>query len=53
MEALDGVVDTGVQILAMLEGRKLTERAARWLLHYRRPPFEVQAGRSTSSPTGS
>ena len=32
VEALDGKVDTGVQILAMLEGRKLTERAARWLL---------------------
>ncbi len=43
VEALDGVVDTGVQTLAMLEGRKLTERAARWLLHFRRPPFDVQA----------
>ena len=42
VEALDGVVDTSVQILAMLEGRKLTERAARWLLHNRRPPFQVQ-----------
>ncbi len=43
VEALDGKVDTGVQILAMLEGRKLTERAARWLLAFRRPPFDVQA----------
>jgi glutamate dehydrogenase len=43
VEALDGKVDTGVQILAMLEGRKLTERAARWLLNFRRPPFDVQA----------
>ncbi len=43
VEALDGLVDTGVQILAMLEGRKLTERAARWLLNFRRPPFDVQA----------
>jgi len=43
VEALDGQVDTGVQILAMLEGRKLTERTARWLLHFRRPPFDVQA----------
>jgi glutamate dehydrogenase len=42
VEALDGSVDTSVQILANLEGRKLTERAARWLLHNRRPPFEVQ-----------
>jgi glutamate dehydrogenase len=43
VEALDGQVDTGVQILATLEGRKLTERAARWLLAFRRPPFDVQA----------
>ncbi len=43
VEALDGKVDTGVQILALLEGRKLTERAARWLLNFRRPPFDVQA----------
>ncbi len=43
VEDLDGKVDTGVQILAMLEGRKLTERAARWLLSFRRPPFDVQA----------
>jgi glutamate dehydrogenase len=43
LEALDGKVDTGVQILALLEGRKLTERAARWLLAFRRPPFDIQA----------
>jgi glutamate dehydrogenase len=43
VEALDGAVETGVQTLAMLEGRKLTERAARWLLNFRRPPFDVQA----------
>jgi glutamate dehydrogenase len=42
VEVLDGVVDTGVQIQLLLEGRKLTERAARWLLHSRRPPFAVQ-----------
>jgi glutamate dehydrogenase len=42
VEALDGRVDTGVQVLATLEGRKLTERAARWLLAFRRPPFDVQ-----------
>ena len=42
VEALDGKVDTGVQILAALEGRKLTERAARWLLNFRRPPFDIQ-----------
>jgi glutamate dehydrogenase len=43
LESLDGVLDTSVQIQAMLEGRKLTERAARWLLHNRRPPFDVRA----------
>jgi glutamate dehydrogenase len=43
VEALDGKVDTGVQTLALLEGRKLTERTARWLLNFRRPPFDVQA----------
>jgi glutamate dehydrogenase len=43
VEALDGEVDTSVQIMAALEGRKLTERAARWLLHNRRPPFDVQS----------
>jgi glutamate dehydrogenase len=42
LEALDGQVDSSVQIAALLEGRKLTERAARWLLHNRRPPFEIQ-----------
>jgi glutamate dehydrogenase len=43
VEALDAVVDTSVQVLLNLEGRKLTERAARWLLHNRRPPFAIQA----------
>ncbi len=43
VEGLDGKVDTGVQIMAALEGRKLTERAARWLLNFRRPPFDIQA----------
>jgi glutamate dehydrogenase len=43
VEALDGQVDTSVQILLLLEGRKLSERAARWLLYNRRPPFDIQA----------
>jgi len=43
VEALDGKVDTSVQILALLEGRKLTERAARWLLAFRRPPFDMRS----------
>jgi glutamate dehydrogenase len=42
VEALDGKVDSSAQILASLEGRKLTERAARWLLNSRRPPFDIQ-----------
>ncbi len=44
VEALDGSqVGTGAQITLLLEGRKLTERAARWLLHNRRPPFDIEA----------
>ncbi|HEY7144058.1 MAG TPA: NAD-glutamate dehydrogenase [Streptosporangiaceae bacterium] len=40
--ALDGQVGTSVQILLTLEGRKLTERAARWLLHSRRASFDIR-----------
>jgi glutamate dehydrogenase len=40
--ALDGQVDTSAQILLKLEGRKLTERAARWLLHSRRAAFDIR-----------
>jgi glutamate dehydrogenase len=43
LKALDGQVDTSAQILALLEGRKLTERASRWLLHFRRTPFDILA----------
>jgi glutamate dehydrogenase len=43
IESLDGHVETSAQILALLEGRKLAERAARWLLYFRRPPFNIQA----------
>ncbi|HEY3902787.1 MAG TPA: NAD-glutamate dehydrogenase [Streptosporangiaceae bacterium] len=43
VRALDGKVELSAQVLALLEGRKLTERAARWLLHFRRPPFDIQA----------
>jgi glutamate dehydrogenase len=43
VEALDGRVDVTTQITLMLEGRKLMERAVRWLLHSRRPPFDIQA----------
>jgi glutamate dehydrogenase len=37
------MVAVSTQISLLLEGRKLTERAARWLLHNRRSPFDIQA----------
>ncbi|MEV5408030.1 NAD-glutamate dehydrogenase [Thermopolyspora sp. NPDC052614] len=43
VEALDGVVDTATQIAMLLEGRKLAERGARWLLGNRRPPLNLGA----------
>jgi glutamate dehydrogenase len=43
VEALDGQVDVATQLALLLEGRKLTERAVRWLLHSRRTPFDIQA----------
>jgi glutamate dehydrogenase len=43
VEALDGRVDVATQISLLLEGRKLTERAVRWLLHSRRAPYDIQA----------
>ncbi len=43
LKLLDGQVAASAQTLALLEGRKLTERATRWLLHFRRPPFDIQA----------
>jgi len=43
VEDLAGQVGIAAQITLLLEGRKLTERAARWLLHNRRPPFDLQA----------
>jgi glutamate dehydrogenase len=43
VEQLDGGVDAATQLALILEGRKLTERATRWLLHSRRPPFDIQA----------
>jgi glutamate dehydrogenase len=43
VEALNGQVDVATQLALLLEGRKLTERAVRWLLHNRRPPFDIQA----------
>jgi glutamate dehydrogenase len=43
VEGLDGQVSVATQISLLLEGRKLTERAVRWLLANRRPPFDIQA----------
>jgi glutamate dehydrogenase len=43
VERLDGQVSVATQISLLLEGRKLTERAVRWLLLNRRPPFDIQA----------
>ena len=43
VERLDGQVSVATQISLLLEGRKLTERAVRWLLQNRRPPFDIQA----------
>jgi glutamate dehydrogenase len=40
---LEGRVSLAAQITLLLEGRKLTERAVRWLLHNRRPPFDISA----------
>ncbi|WP_019629200.1 NAD-glutamate dehydrogenase [Actinomadura atramentaria] len=43
--AVDGLshqVEESTQITLLLEARKLTERGARWLLHHRRPPFDIR-----------
>jgi glutamate dehydrogenase len=39
--ALDGTVDIATQVTLLLEGRKLVERACRWLLYNRRPPVDI------------
>ncbi|MBV9096276.1 MAG: NAD-glutamate dehydrogenase [Streptosporangiaceae bacterium] len=43
VEELEERISLAAQITLLLEGRKLTERAARWLLHNRRPPFDIAA----------
>ncbi|MFB4313274.1 NAD-glutamate dehydrogenase [Actinomadura sp. 21ATH] len=42
VENLSHQVDESTQIKMLLEARKLTERGARWLLHNRRPPFDIR-----------
>jgi glutamate dehydrogenase len=41
VEALGTSVDSATQLALLLEGRKLTERGARWLLGNRRPPLDL------------
>jgi glutamate dehydrogenase len=41
VEGLGAAFDIGAQIKLLLEGRKLTERAVRWLVHNRRPAFDI------------
>jgi glutamate dehydrogenase len=41
VEGLGAAFDIGTQITLLLEGRKLTERAARWLVYNRRPAFDI------------
>ncbi len=43
IEALDARVEAQTQIRMLLDGRKLVERATRWLLRNRRPPLDVAA----------
>ncbi|MGP4026590.1 NAD-glutamate dehydrogenase [Actinomadura sp. 3N407] len=42
VEGLSEQVAQSTQIAMLLEARKLTERGARWLLHNRRPPFDIR-----------
>ncbi|MEU8797869.1 NAD-glutamate dehydrogenase [Spirillospora sp. NPDC048819] len=42
VEGLSQQVAQSTQIAMLLEARKLTERGARWLLHNRRPPFDIR-----------
>jgi glutamate dehydrogenase len=43
IEALDNRVQAGTQTRIFLEGRKLVERATRWLLRNRRAPLDIAA----------
>ena len=50
VEALDNVVPTATQTQMLLEGRKLMERATRWLLHKRRSPLDIASTISAFAP---
>ena len=43
VEALDGVVDVGDQLTMLLEGRRLVERSARWLVRSRQRAIDIAA----------
>ncbi len=43
VEALDNKAESGVQTDLLLEGRKLVERAARWILRHRPAPLDIAA----------
>ncbi|RAY12215.1 NAD-glutamate dehydrogenase [Actinomadura craniellae] len=43
VEELPPSVDQATRTALLLESRKLTERGARWLLHNRRPPFDIRS----------
>ena len=43
IEVLDNRVQAGTQMRIFLEGRKLVERATRWLLRNRRAPLDIAA----------
>jgi glutamate dehydrogenase len=43
IEALDARIEAQTQTRMLLDGRKLVERATRWLLRNRRPPLDVAA----------
>jgi glutamate dehydrogenase len=42
VEQLDGQISVATQLSLLLEGRKLVERAVRWLLQNERPSFDIQ-----------
>jgi len=50
VEGLAGVVDSGARIAVVLEARKLMERASRWLLVNRRPPFSIAETANALAP---
>jgi glutamate dehydrogenase len=43
VESLDNIADAQTQIAMLLEGRKLVERASRWLVRNRRSPIDIAA----------